>query len=63
MSNTLPSGLDLIKKLRALRVGRSFYVSTDAERKRVLVAAQYAGIRIVTRVSRKGGFNCTRMLC
>lgn len=53
--------MTIVKKLKALKVGKSCHIETEGERKHALNAAGILGIRIATRKLVKGGFTVTRL--
>jgi hypothetical protein len=53
--------VNLIDRIKSLRIGKSFSVVTESERVQVLNAAKALGRRIVTKARKRGGFTVTRL--
>ncbi len=51
----------MLAKLKKLRLGQTFKVKTDLERKSALNIAFVLGITITTRARKRGGFTVTRL--
>jgi hypothetical protein len=52
---------EILAKLQKLRLGQTFKVKTDLERKSALNLAFAIGILITTRARKRGGFTVTRL--
>ena len=53
--------MTLIDRIKTLRIGRSFRVTSESERTQVLNAAKVLGRKVTTRASKRGGFTVTRL--
>jgi hypothetical protein len=53
--------VNLIDRIKSLRIGKSFSVITESERVQALNVAKALGRRIVTKARKRGGFTVTRL--
>lgn len=51
----------LTTQIKALKVGRTFYVHSESDRQQVLRIAKVLGLIITTRATKGGKFSCTRL--
>lgn len=53
--------VDLTERVKKLKVGRSFTVENETQRKEVLRIAKILGLRLITRAASDGKFSVTRL--
>lgn len=52
---------ELTKKIKRLKIGKTFYVTTESDRQQVLRIAKVLGVVIATRAISASKFSCTRL--
>jgi hypothetical protein len=53
--------MDLIERIKKLRLGQTFVVRTDTDRQRATQIAKAQGKLVSTRARKRGGFTVTRL--